>query len=89
MNRIWRYCVPELLFCLPITRFLREVSNVEQPSQSQACDHYWQGYKQYPKQAIPIVIKPDEVSERRRVSLTELSEAVDVILANLSIPETG
>jgi putative transcriptional regulator len=38
---------------------------------------------------MPIVVKLDEVLERRRMSLTELSEAVDITLANLSILKTG
>ena len=38
---------------------------------------------------MPIVIKLDEVLDRRRMSLTELSEAVDITLANLSILKTG
>ena len=38
---------------------------------------------------MPIVVKLDEVMERRKMSLTELSEAVDITLANLSILKTG
>ena len=38
---------------------------------------------------MPIGIKLDEVLDRRRMSLTELSEAVDITLANLSILTTG
>jgi putative transcriptional regulator len=38
---------------------------------------------------MPITVKLDEVLERRRMSLTELSEAVDITLANLSILKTG
>jgi putative transcriptional regulator len=38
---------------------------------------------------MPIAVKLDEVLERRRMSLTELSEAVDITLANLSILKTG
>ena len=38
---------------------------------------------------MPIVVRLDEVLERRRMSLTELSEAVDITLANLSILKTG
>jgi putative transcriptional regulator len=38
---------------------------------------------------MPIVIRLDEVMERRNMSLTELSEAVDITLANLSILKTG
>jgi putative transcriptional regulator len=35
------------------------------------------------------VIRLDEVMERRNMSLTELSQAVDITLANLSILKTG
>lgn len=38
---------------------------------------------------MPIVVRLDEVLERRRMSLTELSQAVDITLANLSILKTG
>ena len=38
---------------------------------------------------MPIAIKLDEVLERRKMSLTELSEAVDITLANLYILKTG
>ena len=38
---------------------------------------------------MPIVIRLDEVLERRRMSLTELSETIDITLANLSILKTG
>jgi len=38
---------------------------------------------------MPIAIKLDEILDRRRMSLTELSEAVDITLANLSILKTG
>ena len=38
---------------------------------------------------MPITVTLDEVLERRRMSLTELSEAVDITLANLSILKTG
>ena len=38
---------------------------------------------------MPIVVHLDEVLVRRRMSLTELSEAVDITLANLSILKTG
>lgn len=38
---------------------------------------------------MPIVVRLDEVLERRRMSLTDLSEAVDITLANLSILKTG
>jgi putative transcriptional regulator len=38
---------------------------------------------------MPIAIKLDEILDRRRMSLTQLSEAVDITLANLSILKTG
>ncbi len=38
---------------------------------------------------MPIAIKLDAVLDRRKMSLTELSEAVDITLANLSILKTG
>lgn len=38
---------------------------------------------------MPITITLDEVLERRGMSLTELSAAVDITLANLSILKTG
>jgi putative transcriptional regulator len=38
---------------------------------------------------MSIAVKLDEVLERRRMSLTELSQAVDITLANLSILKTG
>ncbi len=38
---------------------------------------------------MPIVIRLDEMLARRHMSLTELSEAVDITLANLSILKTG
>ncbi len=38
---------------------------------------------------MSIVIRLDEVMERRNMSLTELSQAVDITLANLSILKTG
>ncbi len=38
---------------------------------------------------MPIVVRLDEVMERRGMSLTELSEAVGITLANLSILKTG
>jgi putative transcriptional regulator len=38
---------------------------------------------------MPITITLDEVLELRGMSLTELSEAVDITLANLSILKTG
>ena len=38
---------------------------------------------------MPILIRLDELLQRRRMSLTELSGAVDITLANLSILKTG
>ena len=38
---------------------------------------------------MPIIVMLDEVLERRRMSLTDLSEAVGITLANLSILKTG
>jgi putative transcriptional regulator len=38
---------------------------------------------------MSIAVKLDEVLARQRMSLTELSEAVDITLANLSILKTG
>jgi putative transcriptional regulator len=38
---------------------------------------------------MPIAVRLDDVLARRRMSLTELSEAVDITLANLSILKTG
>lgn len=38
---------------------------------------------------MPIAIRLDELLQRRRMSLTELSGAVDITLANLSILKTG
>jgi putative transcriptional regulator len=38
---------------------------------------------------MPIAVRLDEMLERRRMSLTELSEAVNITLANLSILKTG
>lgn len=38
---------------------------------------------------MPIVIRLDEVMDRRKMSLTELSQAIDITLANLSILKTG
>jgi len=38
---------------------------------------------------MPITIKLDQILDRRKMSLTELSEAVDITLANLSILKTG
>jgi putative transcriptional regulator len=38
---------------------------------------------------MPITVSLDEVLGQRQMSLTELSEAVDITLANLSILKTG
>ena len=38
---------------------------------------------------MPILIRLDELLARRRMSLTELSVAVEITLANLSILKTG
>lgn len=38
---------------------------------------------------MPIIVKLDDLLHDRRMTLTELSEAVDLTLANLSILKTG
>jgi putative transcriptional regulator len=38
---------------------------------------------------MPIIVRLDDVLHRRRVTLTELSERIDITLANLSILKTG
>ena len=38
---------------------------------------------------MPIKVRLDEMLESRRMSLTQLAEAVDITLANLSILKTG
>ena len=38
---------------------------------------------------MPILIRLDELLERRHMSLTQLSAAIDITLANLSILKTG
>jgi putative transcriptional regulator len=38
---------------------------------------------------MPITVRLDEMLGQRQMSLTELSEAVDITLANLSILKTG
>jgi len=38
---------------------------------------------------MPITVRLDELLARRGMSLTHLSEAVDITLANLSILKTG
>jgi putative transcriptional regulator len=38
---------------------------------------------------MPIVVRLDDMLARRGLSLTQLSEAVDITLANLSILKTG
>jgi putative transcriptional regulator len=38
---------------------------------------------------MPIVVRLDEKLHERRMTLTELSERIDITLANLSILKTG
>lgn len=38
---------------------------------------------------MPIIVKLDDVLYARRMTLTELSERIDITLANLSILKTG
>lgn len=38
---------------------------------------------------MPITVHLDAMLARRRMSLTELSQAIDITLANLSILKTG
>jgi putative transcriptional regulator len=38
---------------------------------------------------MPIIVRLDDVLYRRRVTLTELSEKIDITLANLSVLKTG
>jgi putative transcriptional regulator len=38
---------------------------------------------------MPIIVKLDEMLHERRMTLTELSEKIDITLANLSILKTG
>ena len=38
---------------------------------------------------MPIIVMLDDMLARRGMSLTQLSEAVDITLANLSILKTG
>lgn len=38
---------------------------------------------------MPIIINLDVMMARRKISLTELADAVDITLANLSILKTG
>ena len=38
---------------------------------------------------MPIIVKLDDVLYARRMTLTELSEKIDITLANLSILKTG
>ena len=38
---------------------------------------------------MPITVRLDDMLARRGMSLTQLSEAVDITLANLSILKTG
>ena len=38
---------------------------------------------------MAVLVKLDELLQKRRMTLTELSERVDITLANLSILKTG
>ena len=38
---------------------------------------------------MPIIVKLDDMLHARRMTLTELSEKIDITLANLSILKTG
>jgi putative transcriptional regulator len=38
---------------------------------------------------MPVIVNLDELLYQRRMTLTELSEKVDITLANLSILKTG
>lgn len=38
---------------------------------------------------MPVVVRLDELLHARRMTLTELAQAVDITLANLSILKTG
>jgi putative transcriptional regulator len=38
---------------------------------------------------MPIIVKLDDLLHERRMTLTELSERIDLTLANLSILKTG
>ena len=38
---------------------------------------------------MPVIVHLDELLHQRRMTLTELSERVDITLANLSILKTG
>lgn len=38
---------------------------------------------------MPIIVTLDDVLERKGMTLTQLSEAIDITLANLSILKTG
>jgi len=38
---------------------------------------------------MPIMVKLDDILHERRMTLTELSEKIDITLANLSILKTG
>ena len=38
---------------------------------------------------MPIIVKLDDMLHERRMTLTELSEKVEITLANLSILKTG
>ena len=38
---------------------------------------------------MPVIVRLDELLHARRMTLTELSEKVDITMANLSILKTG
>jgi putative transcriptional regulator len=38
---------------------------------------------------MSIIVKLDDLLQQRRITLTELSERIDITLANLSILKTG
>ena len=38
---------------------------------------------------MPVIVRLDDLLHARRMTLTELSETVDITLANLSILKTG
>ena len=38
---------------------------------------------------MPIIVKLEDMLHRRRMTLTELAERIDITLANLSILKTG
>jgi putative transcriptional regulator len=38
---------------------------------------------------MPIIVKLDKILSKRKITLTELSEKVDITIANLSILKSG